>query len=79
MYINCQLKAETKGDKHCLGCHASGCHVTDTNTRLMIGRPNFSPHFHCSKFESGDISFWERHLRPRDIRLLCGLEAGTFY
>ena len=76
MHINCELKAHTNGDEHCLGCHAPGCHVTDANTLLMIGRPNFSPHFHCTKFDSGDISFWERRLSDDDVKTLCGIPTG---
>ncbi|KAL9981056.1 hypothetical protein ACROYT_G009713 [Oculina patagonica] len=76
MYVNCELKAHTKGSEHCIGCHSHGCHVTDTNTLLMIGRPNYSPHFHCTKFDSGDISFWERYLSANDVETLCGAPTG---
>lgn len=77
MYVNCQLKAHTKGSEHCIGCHSKGCHVTDTNTLLMIGRPNYSPHFHCTKFDSGDISFWEKYLSAKDVETLCGAPTGN--
>lgn len=77
MYVNCELKAHTKGDEHCIGCHSKGCHVTDTNTLLMIGRPNYSPHFHCTKFDSGDISFWEKYLSANDVETLCGAPTGN--
>ncbi|XP_022800516.1 uncharacterized protein LOC111338320 isoform X2 [Stylophora pistillata] len=76
MYVNCELKAHTKGSEHCIGCHSRGCHVTDTNTLLMIGRPNYSPHFHCTKFDSGDISFWEKYLSANDVETLCGAPTG---
>ena len=76
MYVNCELKAHSKGSEHCIGCHSHGCHVTDTNTLLMIGRPNYSPHFHCTKFDSGDISFWERYLSANDVETLCGAPTG---
>lgn len=76
MYVNCELKAHSKGSEHCIGCHSHGCHVTDTNTLLMIGRPNYSPHFHCTKFDSGDISFWERYLSDNDVETLCGAPTG---
>ena len=76
MYINCELKAQSKGNEHCIGCHSKGCHVTDTNTLLMIGRPNYSPHFHCTKFDSGDISFWEKYLSAKDVETLCGVPTG---
>lgn len=77
MYVNCELKAHTKGNEHCIGCHSKGCHVTDTNTLLMIGRPNYSPHFHCTKFDSGDISFWEKYLSVNDVETLCGAPTGN--
>ncbi|XP_068680028.1 uncharacterized protein [Montipora foliosa] len=76
MYVNCELRTHTKGSEHCIGCHSKGCHVTDANTLLMIGRPNYSPHFHCTKFDSGDISFWERYLSDRDVETLCGASTG---
>lgn len=79
MYVNCELKAHTKGSEHCIGCHSKGCHVTDTNTLLMIGRPNYSPHFHCTKFDSGDISFWERCLSNKDVETLCGAPIGNTF
>ncbi|XP_048583185.1 uncharacterized protein LOC5513112 isoform X3 [Nematostella vectensis] len=75
MYMNCELKAETKSNDHCLGCRSTGCHVSDYNTKLMIGRPNYSPHFHCTKFESGDISFWERYLSPADVSNICAKDT----
>ncbi|KAK2574419.1 Glutamine-rich protein 2 [Acropora cervicornis] len=77
MFVNCELKAQTKGSEHCIGCHSKGCHRTDTNTLLMIGRPNYSPHFHCTKFDSGDISFWERYLSDKDVVTLCGASTGN--
>lgn len=76
MYINCELKAHTEGSEHCIGCHSRGCHMTDINTLLMIGRPNYSPHFHCTKFDSGDVSFWERYLSAKDVETLCGAPTG---
>ncbi|KAJ7333857.1 Hemicentin-1 [Desmophyllum pertusum] len=76
MYVNCELKAQSKGSEHCIGCHSHGCHVTDTNTLLMIGRPNYSPHFHCTKFDSGDIAFWEKYLSANDVETLCGAPTG---
>lgn len=79
MYVNCELKAHSKGSEHCIGCHSHGCHVTDTNTLLMIGRPNYSPPFHCTKFDSGDISFWERYLSANDVETLCGAPTGKLY
>lgn len=79
MYVNCELKAHSKGSEHCIGCHSHGCHVTDTNTLLMIGRPNYSPHFHCTKFDSGDISFWERYLSTNDVATLCGAPTGKLH
>lgn len=79
MYVNCELKAHSKGSEHCIGCHSHGCHVTDTNTLLMIGRPNYSPHFHCTKFDSGDISFWERYLSANDVEALCGAPTGKLH
>lgn len=77
MFVNCELKAQTKGSEHCIGCHSKGCHRTDANTLLMIGRPNYSPHFHCTKFDSGDISFWERYLSDKDVVTLCGASTGN--
>lgn len=79
MYVNCELQGHAKGSEHCIGCHSKGCHVTDTNTLLMIGRPNYSPHFHCTKFDSGDISFWEKHLSAKDVETLCGAPTGNTY
>lgn len=79
MYVNCELKAHTKGSEHCIGCHSRGCHVTDTNTLLMIGRPNYSPHFHCTKFDSGDIAFWEKYLSANDVETLCGAPTGELH
>lgn len=79
MYVNCKLRAHTKGSEHCIGCHSHGCHVTDTNTLLMIGRPNYSPHFHCTKFDSGDMSFWERYLSANDVETLCGAPTGKLH
>ena len=76
MYINCELKGHTTDGKHCMGCHSKGCHVTDANTRLMIGRPNYGPHFRCSKFESGDIAFYEQYLGDDDVASICGGNAN---
>lgn len=78
MYLNCELKGQAQNHDQCLGCRSPGCHVTDKNTQLMIGRPNYSPHFRCTKFESGDISFWEKYLSQEDVNMLCGRETGKY-
>lgn len=78
MYLNCDLKGQAKSSEQCLGCRSRGCHVTDVNTQLMVGRPNYSPHFHCTKFESGDISFWEKYLDDEDVNRLCGRDLGKY-
>ncbi|KXJ29084.1 Hemicentin-1 [Exaiptasia diaphana] len=75
LYLNCELKGQAKSSDQCLGCRSPGCHVTDKNTQLMIGRPNYSPHFRCTKFESGDISFWEKYLNQEDVNMLCGRDT----
>lgn len=72
MYINCELKGHATDGKHCIGCRYKGCHLTDANTRLTIGRPNYGPHFRCSKFESGDIAIYERYLGDDYVISVCG-------
>ena len=71
MYINCELKGATKNGDKCLSCHGSGCHRTDINTHLMIGRPNYGPHFHTAMFHSGDLGVYERYWSPSAVNMMC--------
>ena len=78
MYINCKLVATTESDDQCINCHTSGCHNTDANTNLVLGRANGEPQSNFARFKAGDLSIYEKYLNPQDIDKLCGFSKRKF-
>lgn len=78
MYINCKLVATTESDDQCISCHTSGCHSTDSNTKLVLGRANSDPQTNFARFKAGDLSIYERYLKPQDIDKICGFSKRKF-
>ena len=72
MYINCRLAATVEDDKQCINCHTPGCHNSDENTKLVVGRSNSEPQSGFARFKAGDLSIYERYLYPKDIDQICG-------
>ncbi|XP_028400368.1 uncharacterized protein LOC114523591 [Dendronephthya gigantea] len=72
MYINCKLVATTENDDQCISCHTSGCHNSDTNTKLLLGRANGNPQSNFARFKAGDLSIYDKYLNPQDIDRICG-------
>ena len=78
MYINCKLVGTTQNDDQCLNCHTSGCHTTDTNTKLMLGRANGDPQSNFARFKASDLSIYETYLQPQDIDKICGFSKRKY-
>ena len=78
MYINCKLVATTQSDAQCINCHTSGCHTSDSNTKLILGRANSEPQSNFARFKAGDLSIHERYLNPQDIDKICGFSKRKF-
>ena len=78
MYINCKLVATTQNDDQCINCHTPGCHGTDSNTKLILGRANSEPQSNFARFKAGDLSIYERYLNPQDIDKICGFSKRKF-
>ena len=76
MYINCKLVATTESDDQCISCHSPGCHTSDENTNLILGKANHEPSSSFAKFKAGDLSIYERYLNPQDIDKICGFSKG---
>lgn len=79
MYINCKLVGTADNDDQCIGCHTPGCHTSDDNTKLMLGRANSYPESTFARFRASDLSIYERYLHSRDVDKICGISKRMSY